>query len=332
MENTACLTIKTISQLEFESVELLAEDIMEKLSEIEADMYSNERSIDILVSTDLQQKKRIRRKLEKGVERDRGYTSKEMVLSLPQGTLFKVVVPYLSNIRKTNDMISSFVIGLSSGRIRIGDNTTLGCGVCICCGIENSEGISIVSELPGITDYIDTYNGQCDFVIVKAHTDAGILIRDNLHKNQEYITNEAGIPIIPATTWKGIFRNSIEQWISYTQDDKNKVDLLFGNKSRGIKGKLVFYDSVISDYYVYTEKRMHLNKFSGNAYINGIKSNSYVVGYFEIRIECLVKLDIYKALIATVLRDFHSKRINVGADMGIGKGFIEIDDIQWNTV
>ena len=111
--------------------------------------------------------------------------------------------------------------------------------------------------------------------------------------------------------------------------DLTLVDYLFGNKTQGIKGILIFYDSVISDYVVYSESRMHMNKFSGNAFYNGIKKQSYVIGKIAIKIDCLENPDPYRPLIATVLRDFQTKRINVGADMGIGKGFLEIDEIQW---
>ena len=75
-----------------------------------------------------------------------------------------------------------------------------------------------------------------------------------------------------------------------------------------------------------------MNKFSGNAFYGGIKKQSYVRGNIEIKIDCLKDLTPYKSLITTVLRDFHTKRINVGADMGIGKGFLDIDEIQWKTI
>ncbi len=338
MENNTCLSLKTVTSLEFISSESLADDIKTKLSKIEPVMGNCSITITFPVQPIL--KKRIRREMARGVSKEIDNRQNEhFIQCLPKGAIIDMTVPIAPEDPLTSNVIREFIKLLSIGKVRIGENTTLGCGICICCDIRNDTGISIASEYGDVSDFINTYSNQCNSVLIKAHSDTGVLIRNtlsreypyNLRGDYPYLVDGENNPVIPASTWKGIFRNCIQEWVTNMHDDAAVVDLLFGNRSRDVRGILVFYDSLISNYSVYTENRLHMNKFSGNAFYDGIEKRSYVRGNIKIKIDCLEDITPYKPLIATVLRDFHTKRISVGADMGIGKGFLEIDEINWES-
>lgn len=318
------LSLKTVTPLEFPGIEALSADITKKLELPGADTEG--RTAEVRLPGGQTEKEIIRWKRDRGTGKEQD-GSREKTFHVPEDTVFYVYIPEPPDGREQTDLSGRFLKGLSEGKIRLGTGTTSGCGLCMCCGIQASDPDIVIPA--SLLQYVESFRNTCDCVRVKAHTDAGILIRDQSRKGTGYLTNEDGEPVIPALTWKGIFRNCIQRWTEYQKDDPELVDLLFGNRSRGMTGKLIFYDSVIEEPHYLKGKRLHLDKFSGTAFSDGFKEQTYVSGKFEIRIECLEDMKKYQHLLATVLRDLQFKRINVGADMGTGRGFVGIDAIEW---
>jgi hypothetical protein len=303
--------IRTLSRIECHSVEGLERDIENRISLMRG--ASAEAHINALETS---RKTVTRRKHVSTMELDRdSKLYKEEVLVCPSDTVFELSLSISGEEADAENVIIDFIKGLSTGEIRLGENTTLGCGICYCTAIEDLEkdGEKIYPQLP--EEYIGTYRDECKYVIVDARSYEGIMIRNNEE------------PEIPASTWKGIFRKRVRAWLKYMDEDMSLLDEMFGNRDRGIKGQLVFYDSTINEDRYYTETRVHIDKFSGAAIESSVKSSEYMYGRFEIRIDCLNHKEEYKSLIAAVLRDFQFNKVNVGADMGIGKGFISIEDI-----
>ena len=272
---------------------------------------------------------------------------------LSEGVVFHVNIEVDDSIiKETADCVSSFIRKVGEGRIRIGKNTTLGCGKCVCENIQleaemQSPAFSILADSLSTDDNsnwikadIYTSKDYCDRIEADAYTKDGILIRNNhnrLYQNGKeksgeielpYIVDEKKRPIIPASTWKGIFRHATSEWVNYKRDDSFVIDKMFGNRNKGIKGCLVFYDSIIQDPVINKLTRVQIDKFSASIMNGTLKESIYVEGSFTIRIECLESIEPYKEYIYLVLRDLHNGRINVGADKGIGRGFVTIRSIR----
>ncbi len=326
------LRIKTMTTLEFSDIPALTFDIAKKIFPITANDDSRTYAlregtgIRVLTSGTLSEKNNTRLKYSSGIsDADRHYYT-ESVFYIPKETDFKLEIVINNDVYKESiKSIIEFIKKLNEGRIRLGDNTTLGKGLCV-CQVVDTLSPEIISD---IRDSHYSFNEQniCDRIVVSAHCENGLYIDDQNKKDngsndwpEEYT--------IPASTWKGVFRNASNDWVKYLGEDAYIINKMFGNHSLGMKGCLIFYDSIISDPEMIKNNRMPINKFSAAALAEKLINREYVAGSFEIIIDCTESIEPYKKYIFTVLRDLNTQRINVGADKGIGKGFISIDNVD----
>lgn len=326
------LRIKTMTTLEFSDIPALTFDIAKKIFPITANDDSRTYAlregtgIRVLTSGTLSVKNNTRLKYSSGIsDADRHYYT-ESVFYIPKETDFKLEIVINNDVYKESiKSIIEFIKKLNEGRIRLGDNTTLGKGLCV-CQVVDTLSPEIISD---IRDSHYSFNEQniCDRIVVSAHCENGLYIDDQIKKDngsndwpEEYT--------IPASTWKGVFRNASNDWVKYLGEDAYIINKMFGNHSLGMKGCLIFYDSIISDPEMIKNNRMPINKFSASALSEKLINREYAAGSFEIIIECTESIEPYKKYIFTVLRDLNTQRINVGADKGIGKGFISIDNVD----
>lgn len=302
--------------------------------------------------------------IEKYAEVRRSITSKsteymQHINVIPEGKTFSVSFCFRDDeegIIAGEEKVYSFLNDINCGRIRIGINTTLGRGLCsyncmkvykvfesgveeILDNFDEDTGKMIFSELisqESRRKYENTFVNECDYYVIHAGSTSGILVRDKKvkkkhddDKNTYYgIKNGDNLPMIPASTWKGIFRACISQWCDYIGESENIVDEMFGNRDKEIKGCLVFYDSVIPQADYVTVNRAYIDKFTAAFHQGSLVSDTYVKGDFDIRIECLNDIKKYRKYIDSVLRDLNNHRINVGAGFGIGKGCIDIYSVE----
>lgn len=337
------LIIKTLTPLEFPSEEALLKDILDKFNN--TTNLSKTVFDDSNVLLDLPDLA-VERYTVRRQHNSRAYEVKkefyaQTLLCLPTASELIVMVSVNEEENEREAVcIRSFIKSLNEGKVRLGENTTLGKGRCICT--------NITADIPELADALEKDGiknehkdsgpknltwmpGTENAIVVYAHSEEGIFIADNSKKTKEYsITNDAGEFIIPASTWKGIFRNASNDWVSYLEDTDNSViDRMFGNHSKGIKGCLVFYESVIKNPMIISRSRIHIDKFSAAIMDDRIFKRNYVAGDIKLVIECTAdNLEPFKKYIFSVLRDLNTKRINIGADKGIGKGFIEIDNVE----
>lgn len=218
------------------------------------------------------------------------------------------------------DTINKYVAAINSGHMRIGNNITLGCGKCVCKSVVTDIGKSVP---------ISYTVKSPRRIVVDMHDIDGIAIYDN-RKHDKLIKNNLDEFIIPASTWKGVFRQRITEWIVKHEDNKELIDILFGNRLLGIKGKLIFYESVFKKYNIVKKKRVHIDKFTGATFGAGIQEKDYISGKFQLFIDILDNCD-YEKYINLVLRDLHHHRVNIGSGFGIGRGFIHIDNINFDA-
>ena len=318
---TYTVSLTVINSVEFISEKDLEHDICKEIFAEESPQYQN--IVKVILPDVLKTTERIRRSISditdnKGIKKENYYC-------ISENETFKLeVLDDFTNSNKIQNAILSFIIDINRGFIRIGDNTTLGKGLCHI----DIDKFQEQNNLSGMSSSLNQ-----DFTLsrleVQAQTITGILIRNRSDTSHAYTIDSKGNPIIPASSWKGIFRNTIKNWLLYYGESLSVLDQMFGNRNKGIKGCLIFYDSIIEDPVVIKETRSHIDKFTGATMTGGIKNQKYVSGNFRIVIECKEDISLYKKYLNRVLSDFQDKRINVGADFGIGKGLIEIDDIQW---
>lgn len=339
------LTIKTLTPLEFSSEEALLKDILKKINSItDLSKITFDDSNALLELPDsVVERSIVRRQYNSRAYEVMKEYPEQKLLCLPSASEFIVLI---TDAEEETEMavvcIRDFIRSLNEGRIRLGENTTLGKGRCTCT--------SIMTDVPEVADVLESVEnkdehkalsqkrvfwtpGTKNAIVVRAHSEEGIYIADNSKNSKEFgVTNEAGEFIIPAATWKGIFRNASNDWASFLEDeDSSVIDRMFGNRSKGIKGCLVFYDSVIKNPRIIAGSRIHIDKFSSSIIDDRIIKRNYVAGDIKLVIECTAEnMEPFKKYIFSVLRDLNIKRINVGADKGIGKGFIEIDNVEVN--
>ena len=339
------LIIKTLTPLEFLNEESLLKDILDKVNNT-ADLSKtvfDDSNILLELPDSAVERYVVRRQHSSRAYEVKKEFPAQTLLSLPPSS--ELIVMYTVDEAEnegTAICIRNFIKSLNKGKIRLGENTTLGKGRCFCTNITAD-----IPEFANAMEKSGFKNEQKDSgqkkqvwipgtensIVVYAHSEEGIFIADNSKKTKESsITNEAGEFIIPASTWKGIFRNASNDWASYLEDaDNSVIDRMFGNNSKGIKGCLVFYDSVINNPMIISRSRIHIDKFSASIIDDRINKRNYVAGDFKLVIECTAdNLEPFKKYIFSVLRDLNAKRINIGADKGIGKGFIEIDNVEVN--
>ena len=330
------LTLKTVTDLEFANENALKHDILEKINRVfesnssDTNAYIDEKNIKLALEGD-DYSWRFRRKYRSLDDN----TDEQLFLGrsrvVVKETEFGIEIKIAGNTyAKSLDCIHEFINRLNAGRIRLGDDTTLGKGLCVCRTLDTIS----LRFIRRLHDLHYTFDGQneCSGILISAHCDDGL-----------FITNRAmfkgwnkSLNMIPASTWKGIFRNASNDWAEYMGEGTEIINRMFGNRSLGIKGCLIFYDSAISNPKTIFGVRTHINKFSASTIgddLERFRIKEYVTGAFSIRIECTENIELYKKYIYTVLRDLHAGRINVGADKGIGKGYIKIDRVkEWNNV
>lgn len=349
------ISIRTVTSLQFSQKNELESDIKEKVLAADPNLYEAKKCIQnvyAIVPENVEKRETVRRKYHNESGKTVEKTRREEVFYLPAGIDLLIIIEINEDaVEDAAEPINAFIKALGEGKIRIGKNTTLGCGRCICTGADfESEKVEDVFGLALLTDFLGqtevtglsgtilfTSRDACDRIEADFTSEDGILIHNSSGKlklsdgnNPEvvlpYATDDKNSPIIPASTWKGIFRTAASEWIKYNKDDFSLIDRMFGNREKGIKGCLVFYDSAIRDFEIKSSTRIHIDKLSATAI--DARDNYYIAGNSTIRIECLEDMKPYIKYLYAVLRDLNFGRINVGADKGIGKGFINIISIR----
>ena len=328
------LTLKTVTDLEFADENALKHDILGKINRVfkrnssDTNAYVDEKNIQLILKGGYSPS-RFRRKYRSLADNTDMQLFVEKSCVAVKETEFGIEIKIAGNIyEKSLECILEFIRRLNEGRIRLGDNTTLGKGLCVCLSLDTISP-RFTKRLHDLHYTFDSQN-ECSSIFISAHCDDGLFIGDRDKLKRWHSSSN----IIPASTWKGIFRNASNDWAEYMGEGTDIINKMFGNRSLGIKGCLIFYDSVISDPKTVVGVRTHIDKFSASIHnLGGFRIKDYVTGAFSICIECTEDIEPYKKYIYTVLRDLHAGRINVGAEKGIGKGFIKIDRVdEWNNV
>lgn len=157
------------------------------------------------------------------------------------------------------------------------------------------------------------------------------------------IQNGAGEYIIPASSLKGAIRNRMEMIVAYKGIEKKIIDSIFGKApnlrkdEEGTKGIISFHDTVIGKQEdndnAANRIRIQIDKFTGGVMNTGLFNQKYASGNLtmDIRISKDEKnpyANIACGLLVLALRDMANGQVTVGSGYSIGKGFIDIKEIQ----
>jgi len=136
--------------------------------------------------------------------------------------------------------------------------------------------------------------------------------------------------IIPGSSIKGAFK-SRAQYICELLNGRNLETKAFGGKDK-TSGNIIVKDAIFSltDNDLIERHRIHVDKFTGGVFNGGLFNERNIYGNFDIEINILKKNDpdFSLALILYVLRDLNAGLFNLGGGFNVGKGFVNIDNIE----
>lgn len=173
---------------------------------------------------------------------------------------------------------------------------------------------------------------------VSLHQNGGISIRTyNTMKDKvdyEHI-HSAGKPIIPATSWNGLLRNTIDNYIHQLNLDID-IDEIFGtDKPKPKKSKIFIDESQIEDGFDKEIVRNRINPFHGGT-VQGALYNERTHYNGQTKLVISIDNDIKELgmiikLLILFLKDLDNGFIALGGQTSIGRGLFKIEDIKINN-
>lgn len=156
-------------------------------------------------------------------------------------------------------------------------------------------------------------------------------------ETQDYTAHmrEAGVPVIPASSIRGVIRHRMTAISQFLQVEDGFVDNLFGTHENQEHlpqaGVLFFQDCYLKEGKTQKIKRIRINKFTGGVIPHAL----FTEEPFGSEVSCVVKLDSgfsqqEKAcgLLLFALRDVALGLVTLGSGASIGRGVVEVDEIS----
>ena len=173
-------------------------------------------------------------------------------------------------------------------------------------------------------------------IIISLKQDSALSIREyrtdfekdkNLPDYQQ-MTYKDGRPVIPGTSWAGMFKRAI---INYGVDE-TIIDELFGTKNK--KSKVVFSETILDDAITKVISRNSIDRFSGGTVDNALFTESVCYGGKGVLNIVVPKYKeeykkAYKALCAAIA-DLNEGLLAIGGETSIGHGLFKIESIIVN--
>lgn len=168
-----------------------------------------------------------------------------------------------------------------------------------------------------------TVKGKCDNILVKGET----VTKDK--KTKECNLTEANIPVVPGSSVKGAIRSRAEAISELIYSNTELVDEYFGTDKSDtpIAGKVIF-----SDIYMKAPKKKEVTRIKINKFTGGVLSKSlFCEESISTDVEFVVKVPNKNevcGLVLLALRDLAFGLVNFGSGYAIGRGFIDVSEIQ----
>lgn len=151
-------------------------------------------------------------------------------------------------------------------------------------------------------------------------------------------------PVIPGTSWNGLFRKSVYNYLSLIQEDSDlKIQDIFGSRIEDedrIKSKIYFSESIIENYELITMVRNQVNRFDGSTIDGSLyKEEGCFWGNTRLTISLnkegfsYEELEYIKEILLMIIKDIDNGFLALGGETSIGRGMfsvgrISVDDEQ----
>ncbi len=152
--------------------------------------------------------------------------------------------------------------------------------------------------------------------------------------------NLAGNPVIPGTSWAGVFRHRmlrLAEEAGVADAYKAEADTLFGNAGKDIahisRSRIVFSESEITQSTAHTRTRTALDRITGAAAESKLFTEGFCHGGETVLTIALPSGKISplaQQLLAAALLDLHSGLTSVGGAGSIGHGLLQLSALQAN--
>lgn len=181
-------------------------------------------------------------------------------------------------------------------------------------------------------------SGTCNNILCKAgapsQDDTQDDTQDDKQKSQ-YTGNlcENGRPVLPGSSIKGAVRSRAEAIANFLKLPSAFTDALFGREAgtsdNGLAGQVFFEDVLLSENQQDRKKikRIRMNRFTGGVIRKGLFTEEPLCSDISIKLT-LPEIPAYCGLLLYALRDLGLGLYNLGSGQAIGRGYIQVQEIQ----
>lgn len=266
-----------------------------------------------------------------------------------------------------DEVIEKICLFMKSGDMRLGAKTTRGYGVIkaekiqkIQFDLTNKEELKnwlnfdLMKDSKKWSNYnmkSNNYESKYETLKIKIHQNSPLAIRKYTTEvaisdeisipDMEQLTitnkNNEELPIIPGTSWAGVFRHHLEK-INNFMDDENKVDvnLAFGqvSKTEATRSKIIFGETILKNAMPKIRTRNAIDRFTGGAVDTSLFTEKiYYGGSGDLEIKIDKQLENKQQIIKFLeyaLLDLHNGFVSVGGNTSIGYGLFGVDILEIN--
>lgn len=270
----------------------------------------------------------------------------------------EVIARENDDISKMKDVINTILNGFNKGEILLGFKSKRGYGKVKLLNTKIREfEKSQIDELIDFNKYdINEYKeyeisnsdkeNRYDYIKVNLKQLGGISIRRYSAKagnvDFEHVTSN-GKPVIPGTSWNGLIRRQITEYLKSNLLSESGVVLTdwFGKEKNGMQeasaSNIIIEESVIDNYKKISLMRNKIDRFSGGSANRALFSEiSYFNGITTLGIKIKKHIKQEKdnlkiiGLIALVIKDIDNGLIALGGQTSIGRGLFKVEDVTLN--
>lgn len=194
---------------------------------------------------------------------------------------------------------------------------------------ESKAGVSILETLKQQISTLDQrihfeLLGEADSVILVK----SIAVRDYGEEapDAEQMRTADGRLLIPATSIKGVLRSQMEKIAKFRQLPETEIEAIFGKNAekdeKGFLGCIHFFDVILDGGERPSQKRIHIDKFTGGVMYGGLFSETPAYGKLQIRVDLEDENKRAAGLLLMALRDLGLGILPLGSGSSIGRGYI----------
>lgn len=267
--------------------------------------------------------------------------------SVAAGSEFKFTLYLYEREHEYESAVERILGALHAGNIQLGGQKSNGCGYIAFRQIlkadydmtkaedrklwagESKTGQSILEPLK---QQISTLDQRIHFELL-GEADSEILVKSIAVRDYgeeapdaEQMRTADGRLLIPATSIKGVVRSQMEKIAKFRQLPETEIEAIFGKNAekdeKGFLGCIHFFDTILDGGERSSQKRIHIDKFTGGVMYGGLFSETPAYGKLQIRVDLEDENKKAAGLLLMALRDLGLGILPLGSGSSIGRGYI----------